>query len=492
MSAASGADIRRILDHPVVDADGHWLELFPVFYEYVDEVAGSDAVDTFRARYGHRFHSWYEATPEERRTRRLRRPSFWGVPTKVQDRIAVTIPASLYESLDEWGIDLSIVFPSIGLTLGRDLADPELSTAVMRAYNVMVADLFAPYRDRIVAAGVVSLAEPTEAIEQLEHAHELGLKVLVTGGTVARPLEADAEWQPDPAKRRVYIDALGVDSPYDYDPVWQRFVDLGIPVTSHSGSMGWPDRSLPTSFVGNHLGHFAQSHHAFARSLFLGGVTERFPALRVGFLEGGVAWASSLYSDLFGHWEKRNKSFLDANLRPTNLDRDEYRRLYERYAAGHARFEGKLDDVLAQNLDALESEISQEELTARDADTDEFAAVRIDGTDDIRRLFAERFYFGCEADDPLTALAFDERLGLRLKPILGSDIGHFDVVDAATVLGEAWEMVDDGLISEADFRAFTFTNVVELYRSMNPEFFVGTVIEAAAEQEFARRQEGKL
>jgi len=79
-----------------------------------------------------------------------------------------------------------------------------------------------------------------------------------------------------------------------------------------------------------------------------------------------------------------------------------------------------------------------------------------------------------------------------LKPILGSDIGHFDVVVAATVLGEAWEMVDDELISEADFRAFTFTNVVELYRSMNPDFFVGTVIEAAAEQEFARRQEGKL
>jgi hypothetical protein len=79
-----------------------------------------------------------------------------------------------------------------------------------------------------------------------------------------------------------------------------------------------------------------------------------------------------------------------------------------------------------------------------------------------------------------------------LKPILGSDIGHFDVVDAATVLGEAWEMVDDGLISEADFRAFTFTNVVELYRGMNASFFAGTVVENAAEQEYASRREGKL
>ena len=52
--------------------------------------------------------------------------------------------------------------------------------------------------------------------------------------------------------------------------------------------MGWPDRSLSSNFVGNHLGHFAQSHHTFARSLFLGGVTERFPTLNFGFLEGGV------------------------------------------------------------------------------------------------------------------------------------------------------------------------------------------------------------
>jgi hypothetical protein len=286
----------------------------------------------------------------------------------------------------------------------------------------------------------------------------------------------------------VYIDALGLDSPYDYDPVWQRFVDLGIPVTSHSGSMGWPDRSLSSNFVANHLGHFAQSHHTFARSLFLGGVTERFPTLNFGFLEGGVGWACNLYGDLFGHWEKRNRAFMDEHLKPTNLDLAEFRRLYERYTAGNPRFDGKIDDIVARNLDALESDTSQEELTARDLDSDDFAHVHIDGPEDIRRLFARNFYFGCEADDPMTSIAFDESMGLQLKPILGSDIAHFDVVDATEVLDEAYELVEHGHITEANFRELTFSNVVQLYRGMNPSFFAGTVVADAAETEFETYQ----
>jgi predicted TIM-barrel fold metal-dependent hydrolase len=475
------AKVRSDLTHPVVDADGHWTELFPVFFEFVDEVAGPGTVDVFRKRYGHRFHSWYEMSVEQRRVQRLRRPSFWGMPIG-PDRAASALPGLFYDRLDDWGIDFAFVFPTIGLSLSRDLADPDLSSAIIRSYNTMAAELFAPYADRMVAAGVLSLGHPTEAIEQLEHAHSLGLKVLVTGGTIVRPVEADEAWQPDPAKRRVYVDALGIDSPYDYDPVWQRFVDLKIPVTSHSGSMGWPDRSLSSSFVGNHLGNFAESHHTFARSLVLGGVTERFPQLNFGFLEGGVGWACGLYADLHGHWEKRNKAFMDAHLKPTLLDRDNFRSLYERYSTDNPRFADKIDQVLANNLDGLESDTSQEELTERDLHTDEFSEVSIDGPADIERLFAKPFYFGCEADDPMTAIAFNEQMGLLLKPILGSDISHFDVIDATEVIEEAWEMVEHGLITADNFRGLAFTNVVRLYTDMNPDFFSGTVIEADAEK----------
>ena len=44
----------------------------------------------------------------------------------------------------------------------------------------------------------------------------------------------------------------------------------------------------------------------------------------------------------------------------------------------------------------------------------------------------------------------------RLKTLLGSDIGHFDVVNMNEVLEEAYELVEEGLITEEDFREFVF------------------------------------
>ena len=224
----------------------------------------------------------------------------------------------------------------------------------------MVADLFSPYLDRMVPVGVLSLAEPTEAIEQMEHAHGLGPEgARHRGHDPAHRSRPTPNGNPTRPSGACTSTRSVSTAPTTTTPSGRSFVDLGIPVTSHSGSMGWPDRSLSSNFVGNHLGHFAQSHHTFARSLFLGGVTERFPTLNFGFLEGGVGWACNLYGDLFGHWEKRNRAFMDEHLKPTNLDTTEFRRLFEQYTAGNPRYEGKIDDIIARNLDALESDTSQ-------------------------------------------------------------------------------------------------------------------------------------
>ena len=56
--------------------------------------------------------------------------------------------------------------------------------------------------------------------------------------------------------------------------------------------------------------------------MFFGGVTRRFPDLKMGFLECGVAWAVSLYHDIIEHWEKRNRVALERDLNPANIDRD--------------------------------------------------------------------------------------------------------------------------------------------------------------------------
>ncbi len=492
MAMTKSAKVRSQLKHPIVDADGHWLELYPVFLDYIAEIGGVKTADAYTEvlRNAPGFGGNNLITAETRWKQRNRRQGWWGLPTDTKYRTACMVPGLCYDTLDDWGIDVMLLYPTLGFSLLGILKDPDLRQAVVRAYNTMVADMFKPYGDRMIASAVISLETPSEALELLEHAQSLGHKLLVMNGASQRPIEADTDIPVN--KRRYYFDSFGIDSPYNYDPVWQKLVDMKAALTVHTGTQGWPDRSSPTSFVFNHMGHFAQSHHITARGLFMGGVTQRFPKLNVGFLEGGVGWACTLYGDIFGHWKKRNRPFMQKHCDPMLLDRKEVKRLMQKYVGDNKRWAGKIDEILANNLETPEPNVSQEALSKRDRKSDDFDRVSIKSARDIRKLYAGNFYFGCEADDPMTVMAFNEQAGLKLKAMMGSDIGHFDVPDATEVIEEAWEMVEHGLITEENFREFTLTNAVELHAGMNPDFFKGTVIEKLVPAELKRARARKF
>ena len=113
------------------------------------------------------------------------------------------------------------------------------------------------------------------------------------------------------------------------------------------------------------------------------------------------------------------------------------------------------------------------------AELDDFWRAEITSPEDLVELFVPRFYFGCEADDVTNAWAFDTArnpLGSRLNAMLGSDIGHWDVPVMDDVLGEAWSLVETGVMSRADFRGFSCDNVIRLHRRNNPAAFEGTAV----------------
>jgi hypothetical protein len=100
-------------------------------------------------------------------------------------------------------------------------------------------------------------------------------------------------------------------------------------------------------------------------------------------------------------------------------------------------------------------------------------------------LFCENFYFGCEADDRTMSVGFNRKLspvGMPLKAMFGSDIGHWDVMDAESILSEAWGLVDAGMLTRDDFKALTWTNPATLHLRANPDYFKGTAIETEAEK----------
>src|SRR6058998_1193092 len=466
--------LRSRLNHPIIDADGHWLEYGPVMREEFRRIGGDAAVEALAAATD-RVPSALRMSLPERRRRRVAMEAFWGSPSaNVLDRATAMLPRLMYERLDDLGMDFSVVYPTTGLGFHR-MQDTRLRRAICRAYNVFTADQFRGLEDRVIPAAIIPMYTPEEAIEELEFASkQLGYKVMMVGGLMRRKVSALAEENPDASKVVDWYDVIGIDSDHDYDPVWAKCRELKVAPSFHNGARSILLRNSPSNFCYNHIGHFASAGHAVAKALFFGGVTRRFPDLNFAFLEGGVGWACMLYADLIGHWEKRNRRALE-HTDPRSLDRDVLMGLVRTYgneevAAALRQRDGWPDPEAVHATGGLD-------------DLDDYAACRIERREDLRDLFVPRFYFGCEADDPINAWAFDRRVnpcGARLNALFGSDIGHFDVPDMTDVLPEAYELVEHGLVTLEDFRDFTFANAVRLWGTGNPGFFRGTVVEKAA------------
>ena len=345
------------------------------------------------------------------------------------------------------------------------------------AYNKMVAELFGPYSDRLTPAALIPCFTPDEAIAELEYATgTLGLKAASFKGSLPRPIPAFAKDGDSTAGVPHYIDALGLDNPYDYDKLWQRCMDLGVSVTVHQGSNGWTSRMSISNGEFNRLGHAAGSHEPLAKALFLGGVVRRFPNLTFSFLEGGVAYAVILLANLIGGYEKRNYAAMLEHLKPTNIDTGKLVGLIEQY--GYGAIKAKGEEAIAS--------LQLQELADRETEClDDYEQTGAGSKGALIDAFVKNFYYGCEADDATTSWAFDGKMPGRLKAMLGTDIGHWDVTEFAGAVPEAWEMVEHGLITEQDLKDFCFTNPVHLHGRMNPNFFKGTAVEAAAAKELA-------
>jgi predicted TIM-barrel fold metal-dependent hydrolase len=468
------------LTHPVIDADGHWLEYVPVMREEFRRIGGEAAVEGL-ALASQRAPNSLKMTVAERARRRVGQEAFWSSPCEnVLDRATAMLPRLMYERLDDLGIDFSVVYPTAGLSYHR-MQDTRLRRAICRAYNVFAADQFRGLEDRVIPAAIIPMYTPEEAIEEIEFAaKQLGYKVIMVGGLMRRPVPALTEERPDAASLVEWYDVIGLDSPHDYDPVWAKCRELKVAPSFHNGARSILLRNSPSNFCYNHIGHFASAGHAVAKAMFLGGVTRRFPDLNFAFLEGGVGWACMLYADLIGHWEKRNRQAIEST-NPNKLDRAKLLEFARKYGS----------DVVAEAVsrgEGLEGD-SNSKLTGGLEDLDDYFRCKIETKRDIKELFVPRFYFGCEADDPTNAWAFNRKanpMGARLNALFSSDVGHFDVPDMAEVVPEAYELVEHGLIDDDDFRDFMFTNAVRFWAEVNPDFFKGTVVEKAAAEALAQ------
>ena len=313
----------------------------------------------------------------------------------------MTSPRRYHDRLGEAGIDFAVLYPSFGNAL-MQIHDEEERVTLCRVYNEFLAEQYRPYGDRFTVAALVPMHTPDEAVAALEHIKSLGSKVALIPSHVHRPLPGEP-WPPDDpwADVRIvqwethgWVDTFGIDSIHDYDPVWAKAVELGLPIAAHTAGIGASDRASISNFVFNQIGHFAASGAALAKSLFLGGVTARFPDLRVALQEGGAAIGVQVYVSLVGNWLKRGGGAI-TGLDPERMDKE----LCETPRRGRPRAR-PLHPRTARRPAQRHDEAGARQLRGRGAHV---------GGRHPRPLLTN-FYWGCEADDPLVGVAFNRRV----------------------------------------------------------------------------------
>jgi predicted TIM-barrel fold metal-dependent hydrolase len=172
------------------------------------------------------------------------------------------------EFLTATDIGTAVLYPTHGLATGL-IRDPEWAVALCRAYNDWCTAKYTRRCPQLHAMALLPLQDPVAAAAELERAvTQLGM----VGGVLA------------PVGLR---QALGERC---YDPVYAAAERLGRPLAVHGG---------PAQNIGlDLLQHYAQVHtlsHPFVQmvqmtSIVMNGVLQRFPALRIAFLEAGASW----------------------------------------------------------------------------------------------------------------------------------------------------------------------------------------------------------
>ncbi len=151
----------------------------------------------------------------------------------------------------------------------KAFSSPELDRQARLAYNRWLADFSAQAPGRRAGQALIAFDDVDLAVEDIHWAREHGL-----GGIMMPTLLPGGIFFFDPA----------------LDPVWAACVEVDLPISQHGGS-GAPFYS-PPGFAAIMTLAFEHSFYS-GRSLWqmiLGGVFERFPRLRVAFVETEADW----------------------------------------------------------------------------------------------------------------------------------------------------------------------------------------------------------
>ena len=416
----------------VIDADAHKMENPVIFFDYLEPA--------FRHRLRSRTDRWGQPRLVVMdRNPRTGRPDLERVfpqpdgPGKgafaaihPETAIGGIFNRIRVGHMDREGIDAQVIYGSISLSF-ESLLDRDLSVACMRAYNDYIADDCRAWPGRLFPVGYLSLVDVEEAVKELHRCVEqLGMVAV----HVPPCLPVPHPEAPDAFPRIRLPKPLAHP---DFEPLLAEAEAMDVALGVH----GSPGVYLPSgiaeqvdTFILSHIfGHRNQMQAALAACVF-GGVFDRHPKLRMGFLEAGCGWLPDLAHAFHEHWEKRIRDF-DPNVRVPmgQFSRELLRERMGRDGRRHVLRKVK------QAYDLYKRRDRERASGDRDAFLFEHRHLDHDPIDFFRR---GQVYVSFESDDPAPSY-LREALGPIGEDLacFSGDYGHWDGVLTDCVAGVA-------------------------------------------------------
>jgi predicted TIM-barrel fold metal-dependent hydrolase len=275
-------------DRQILDADGHIIEWDQELYEYLQP--------PYRGNTALLGYPFFPSLDGYQRGAILAR-------TGIHKSYAINADTWI-NFLDEVGIATTVLYPTAGLGFGI-IQDPDWAVALARAYNDWFTDRYYRVNQRLRAVALVPLQDVSEAVREARRAvNELGMVGLVlpaNGGD------------------------LGLRKPLghpDFWPLYEEAERLNCPIAIHGAPSQGIGLDAFTRFAKTQALEHPIAQMIQMTDMIYEGVFERFPRLRVAYLEAGTgwvpymmdrldrsygAWATSQHKE-YGDWVKRKPS----------------------------------------------------------------------------------------------------------------------------------------------------------------------------------------
>lgn len=268
--AHATAEARRLRNTFVVDLDAHVTEtaFWAEIVDRIDDEVIRQMAQSFREKAGsppgllnHRpgmvFQDVYGRIPHQT-----------GLLESTEDNGVHRMLQLVRRVMEAMGIDIQIVFPTPMLLLGMH-PQAEIEVQLGNAFNRWMTEVILPEEPRIKALAYLPFNDPEAAYETAKRfAKKPGIIGFTVTSTRNRPVHHNS-----------------------YMKLYRFLEETGMPLTFHSG-FHWDDPSLLqlNRFISMHAITFVHYNMIHLTNWVINGIPERFPKLKVVWVESGLAW----------------------------------------------------------------------------------------------------------------------------------------------------------------------------------------------------------